>query len=979
MKILRIRLKNLNSLRGEHEINLEDPRISRAGLFAITGPTGAGKSTLLDAITLALYGRAARYGRQANPEDMMSRHEAECRAEVEFEVAQGRFRAEWHLRRARGVVDGNLQPARRFLYHQNGEVLASRINEVSEQVEQLSGLDYDRFTRSVLLAQGEFAKFLKASDDERAALLESLTRTSIYSDLGRLVYVEVQNRETQLAAEEESLALIPILSPEDLAALQAEIALGDADLSTRRVAHEQHLQALEQARRWIEWSGRKARLEVERSAWQQEREAASAQFARLIRHREAQPHLPDLTRWTEARRHEANLSRSLEEAESACTRAQLIWHQRWQESTGNTGVPIGDDSALEESLGSIEAGLVLLGDASARLGELAIPDPIPDPAALQNELAALQEKGGETGLQNRADAEARRALGLEQLGSLIEQRARVTERWEASTRAHAQITGELQTAQARLMTATDRLKLATDLTNSREELLHAAQRIASLESHRARLVPGEPCPLCGSAEHPWHAGQAPDELAAREVALREAQAQRQAAEQERNLADRNVAGLTAKMQALAASVESTAAEFAAIEQRVLASAKETGLDAPDPAGVEAARQQAHSGAEEARRLCARFLQLRQAGEWLRRRDRLDAEQDRLRSLLSPHGVALPSGPAINGLLAKLSDRARAYRACATARRDHAALLEQRQQASAARETLAETLQANLEGSGFASAEEVQAAILSVAEADQIAARESKLADLGKELQVRWQDCLEALETLHAGGCQPVGDLEPFKTAVHESDERIAALRTRLGAVRQRLAEDTENRQTLAARSNLLAEERSRLVTWQRLRHLIGDASGRRFRTFAQGISLDLMLRHANRHLARLTSRYQLRRAPGSELGLEIEDNHQAGVRRPTASLSGGESFLASLAMALGLAGLAGRNVRIDSLFIDEGFGSLDAEALEIALAALESLRQEDKLVGIISHVGLLQERIGAQIIVEKRADGSSVLEIAADR
>ncbi len=978
MKILRIHLKNLNSLRGAHEVDFEDERIARAGLFAITGPTGAGKSTLLDAITLALYGRAARYGKQANPEDMMSRHEAECQAEVDFEVAQGRYRAVWHLRRARGVADGNLQPAKRYLYDADGQVLASKINEVSELVEELSGLDYDRFTRSVLLAQGEFAKFLKASDDERAALLESLTRTAIYSDLGRLVYEEVQSREKLLTSAEESLALIPILSPEDLAGLQGEISRGETDLTRHRQAHEQNLQALGLARQWIDLTGRKTRLETERDAWQRERETAAAQFARLLRHRAAQPHIPELTRWTEALKHEETVSRSLDEAEAACTRAQLLWQARWQESTGSTEVPAGDDTALDGALGAIEASLALLDDAASRFRELAAPDPIPDPASLQNELASLLALGGEAGLQSRADEEARRELRLEQLGGLLDQRAQIAERKDAAKSAHEQITADLETARPRLTTASERLKLAADLATSREELLQAARRIASLESHRARLVQGEPCPLCGSLEHPWHDGQAPDDLAGREGALREAQAQRRVAEDERNEADRGVAALQAKLQTLAGSVESTGAEFAAIEERVSTAAREMGLGTAVKEEVEAARQTARAAAAEARRLCARFLALRQAEEWLRRRERVEQEQGRLRTLLGPHGVTLPASLETGTLLGKLSGRAKAYREFETARRDRAALFALRETARTAREAAGTTLATSLEGSGFATAETLREAVLPTAEAERIATWETQLGDQGKELDVRWRDCVDSLTALQSAGCQPVSDLQPLEAAVQQSEEAIGAIRTRLGAVRQRLAEDVENRQTHAARSARLEEEKAQLATWRRLRHLIGDASGKKFRTFAQGISLDLMVRHANRHLARLTSRYQLRRTPGSELGLEIEDNFQAGVRRPTASLSGGESFLASLAMALGLAGLAGRNVRIDSLFIDEGFGSLDAEALEIALAALESLRQEDKLVGIISHVGLLQERIGAQIIVEKRADGTSTLMASVD-
>jgi exonuclease SbcC len=130
-------------------------------------------------------------------------------------------------------------------------------------------------------------------------------------------------------------------------------------------------------------------------------------------------------------------------------------------------------------------------------------------------------------------------------------------------------------------------------------------------------------------------------------------------------------------------------------------------------------------------------------------------------------------------------------------------------------------------------------------------------------------------------------------------------------------------------------------------------------------------------LLRLSERYRLRRREGEDLDLEIEDFHQAGAVRPMASLSGGESFLASLALALGLSDLAGRNVRIDSLFIDEGLSSLDSETLDLAISALETLQQDTKTVGVISHVDLLKERIATQIIVEKQSGGTSTLRLAS--
>ena len=176
----------------------------------------------------------------------------------------------------------------------------------------------------------------------------------------------------------------------------------------------------------------------------------------------------------------------------------------------------------------------------------------------------------------------------------------------------------------------------------------------------------------------------------------------------------------------------------------------------------------------------------------------------------------------------------------------------------------------------------------------------------------------------------------------------------------------------------LVENREALKVWRHLKELIGSHDGKKFRLYAQAISLDILTRHANSHLQRLSDRYLIRREKGVDLNLEIEDLHQAGTRRPMASLSGGESFIASLALALGLSDLAGRTVRIDSLFIDEGFGSLDQDTLEIAIDALESLLQQEKTIGVISHVPLLKERIATQIVVEKEAGGVSSVRVVSN-
>ncbi len=161
--------------------------------------------------------------------------------------------------------------------------------------------------------------------------------------------------------------------------------------------------------------------------------------------------------------------------------------------------------------------------------------------------------------------------------------------------------------------------------------------------------------------------------------------------------------------------------------------------------------------------------------------------------------------------------------------------------------------------------------------------------------------------------------------------------------------------------------------WVRLNSLIGSADGKKYRNFAQGLTLEIMVSYANNQLARLNDRYLLIRAEDEPLDLNVVDNYQAGEIRSTKNLSGGETFIVSLALALGLSRMSSRKVRVDSLFLDEGFGTLDEDTLETALTTLAGLRQDGKMIGVISHVGAMKERINTKIIVQPVREGRSIL------
>ena len=241
-------------------------------------------------------------------------------------------------------------------------------------------------------------------------------------------------------------------------------------------------------------------------------------------------------------------------------------------------------------------------------------------------------------------------------------------------------------------------------------------------------------------------------------------------------------------------------------------------------------------------------------------------------------------------------------------------------------------------------------------------------------RVRLQERREQTER-HTGARRPECAFEeaaerlPLIAAESENTRRLWA-----GAEAE-LRGDDRRREQAGRLQDEVDRQRRRWTLWEGLRDLIGSADGNKFRAFAQSLTLDALLSHANRHLEDLARRYFLERIPGSELDLQVIDREMGDEVRPVGSLSGGESFLVSLALALGLASLSSDRTQVESLFIDEGFGSLDPDTLDVALAGLDTLQSLGRKVGIISHVPALVERIGAQVRVESRGGGRSVVRV----
>ena len=1142
MKILKLRLKNLNSLKGEWSIDFGAAPFADNSLFAITGPTGAGKSTLLDAICLALYHQTPRLaGISAGSNDLMTRHTADCLAEVEFEVKGSRYRAFWSQRRARDKTDGALQaPKVELARVADGQILSSHSGDKLKQIAQITGLDFARFTRSMLLAQGGFAAFLQASANERAELLEELTGTDIYGQISQAVFERARDARQALERNQAQADGVQLLPPEARAALQASSLQLRQELDstqTSGAAAQAQLQWLRQC------TAAHQALAETAQAEQQARQAqadAQAELQHLEQDAPAQRLLPLHQQWKSSRAaHEKTLA-SLHDLQHSlliqqALQADLHRHAAQLARTDATAAQqqlqaLQTDIAaqhsyqqqhaahgrLGEQLGSWRAQLQQCQQARQHLAEQQrhAEQQAAQVAQLHSDIAAQQKQlqastqtqhAANTALQTAqaaqqalltrhdceslaalrtrwqaAQAEATRAEQAQTLAATRREQARQLQQLAAAMAAGTAAITEQQNA---LETLRQRYGAQRSVVMDKRQLLEQERRIQSLEAHRHALQAGQACPLCGALEHPAIAAYQALDVSATEAALQTAEA---ALEQLRSQGESDKAALAAAQQRQSGLQDQhqqlhAASERSARQWQALQLPAESAWDWQQPeqlaaaleqtqtqkAALQTALQQAESGEHLVQDATAAQYQATQAQQTAthqqeRLQQSLHAAQQRLQltqreeqqqatvlaelvaqlqSALAGCGHALPEPAAtaswlearqqewqrwqtsVQRLQQLAPQLALQQQACIQAEQtatqwqqrsaafppgtapsptplpttladcaqhitEQAQQLAQLQgqiaqtQSSAATEQDA-TAQAHtawrqaLEASPFADEQAFQQACLPEAERQRLQQLQQTLASSLQSAAALLAQARAQHAQLQA---QALTDQTPdaVQARLHTLECQRTRLTEQLGAARARLDDDAQRRAGQQELLRQIAEQQRDSELWQRLDGLIGSARGDKFRKFAQGLTLDHLLHLANRHLTRLHGRYLLRRKPTGELELDIVDGWQAEVARDTRTLSGGEAFLVSLALALALSDLVSNKTSIDSLFLDEGFGTLDGETLETALAALDALNASGKMIGIISHVEALKERIPVQIRVEKGAGvGHSRLVLSA--
>ncbi|MDL2213152.1 AAA family ATPase [Bacteroides sp. OttesenSCG-928-D19] len=979
MKILSIKFNNLASIEGTYEIDFTQEPLASAGIFAISGTTGAGKSTVLDALCLALYDKTPRFSvpsenlflqdvgdnqiDQSDVRNILRRGTGSGFAEVKFEAVDGHhYRSRWSVKRLDDNPTGTLMPQTMELFnHDTGEEILGNNDELLGRIFRLVGLTYEQFTRTVLLAQNDFATFLKSRESQKAELLEKLTGTEYYSQISRAVFIRNKSAHAEINFLKQNIKQIELIPEEELTQMSIE---REQLIPQREYASRQLLVLNEQLRIINVYNQQTKLLAEKQKEYQNLKEDFDAIFQRkdaqqqdYVEFREYMNSLePELNKARELDIQIQNTEDKIQQQRNICLTASRK-RKEMEKTVSDKELVFAKELTWINNEPLSETNELRLKDLQTRV--------VKEKATLQAMLAENEDRIEQLNEYSvNKLSEELHAIATEQQRL---QEARIkTMVWIGLKKEEERLANELADNKALL------IKKEKELVSFRQQLEAKSERVKTLEklcntarvtmckdvkSLRDNLPVGDPCPVCGSTSHPYQ----PDDNKPNTLYANIEQEYKTHLEDYRQTADqclikaRDVQNLQELSHTLAERIEKLQIE---IKDTCPGSEAEQTIKHFDTALQKLVVRQ-----ENLLKQLNRYQEL--YNKWQLVEEDVKKQRilfDTLKDTLNSCQLLLQHVNSEKEQLALMAEK--------EVEDDFrlAALEKELDLLKAERATL---LNGDIVQEAIVSFQHKENQLLSQLELTTKELDKCNTAILLLEGELKQLTItVEALEL----ESRAIENVSALPRIIAEQKILIEKLDKRYSFIEAKQAQQHDNKLKYHKLKADIERKQKTVDKWEKLNWLIGSSDGAKFKIIAQSYTLNLLLLHANKHLSYLSKRYKLQQVPDT-LALQVIDCEMCNEVRTIYSLSGGESFLISLALALGLSSLSSNNLKVESLFIDEGFGSLDGDSLRTAMKALEQLYFTGRKIGVISHVEEMTERIPVKIHVEKGVNGRSRIDI----
>ena len=1013
MRIRKLAFKNINCLKGEHEINFDEDPLKDSGIFAIIGPTGSGKSTILDVITLALFNRVPRFSKAISKgtiEDggtVLTQHTNDAFASIEYMVDNKLYTSSWKIRKAN---TGNLQALHMDIYdHLAGAHLDIKPSKVPDKNEEIIKLDFDQFVKSIILSQGQFSKFLKSDKSERGKLLEKITGLKIYRKLGVAAFQRKKKAKENVDRMMDRIGEIQLLEETEIKEISDSIEIYKKQIA----AQDKQIKEVEgqiKIHETIQSINNEIKSQEKTIT---EYEVQSLNFAPQIEKLKAYEKIAPMAgalaiykksieekeqKEIQTKKYELKIEENKKELESAIERMAELCKEEVSEANFMTVM-----KKFEKEVSKMDSDLKnLLSRGSEKRNEIN-KDISKEEFRLKSVLSANKNIAPTDAIE-KIEAELGNLKKVLKKANIAENTGQsILEKEIETDNNNFQVLEKIEHYYSHLnqrlkQLAKDKENLTT-LRNSNKEAESSFKKLENqlqefkqhyvgiqkkkedsiklfeLIDYRKDLKDGDPCPLCGSKSHPYA-----DHM------------------------DNDPSGLDKELKRVNAAIDKLAEDASKAKSTIVQTA--TNLQTTEAAIVENKKHlkedeevltklkasfKAKLSTEEAS--IAESIQKLKSNLELKKEAKLALYEIKiLTQLLEDYKI-------LGGFLMEYKDLNKKRQSKFDGKdvveisnkiqnqfsetkgelKEHMALhkkeYSEHQALVNSIDKSKEDLKKSYSRLGFASLSEVYNSF--IGEEEFIKTKKAK-EDLDKQntkLHTELKGLKTNLEKTRKGLLDPKKSVEYLKESLAKNQTEKMKIVDLPGQQQEKLNENAKSKKKMEKYQKELDALNKEKEKWGLLDKFIGDANGNTFANFAQGLTLQNLLVLANHRLKELSERYLLIK-PEKDGPLMVMDLYQGNITRAVNTLSGGESFIISLALALSLSDMASKNISIDSLFIDEGFGTLDSETLDIAMNTLEKLQTESqKTVGVISHIEAIKERINVQIQLKKNAQGYSQINV----